>query len=119
MDIITKVLRESVNEFIITEKFKKGEKVYIDHKKLDNNDPYVSKDEAENLRKVLSSDMINVAKISRMVYPDLTPEGGQSELQKKTDGEDANGKKYHFRRSEAEKIRSAVSKLQTNMKNVD
>ena len=119
MDIITRVLRESVNEFLINERNDRKKGVYIDHELQNKKDPYVSKEEAENMRKALSSDMINVAKVARIIYPHLTPEGAQSELQKKIDGQDANGKKYHFRRSEAARIRAAISRLQSNIKEVE
>ena len=119
MDIITRVLRESVNEFLINERNDKKKGEYIDHELQNKKDPYVSKEEEENLRKALSSDMINVAKVAKIVKPNLTPQGAQSEMQKKIDGQDANGKKYHFRRSEASRTRAAIAKLQSNIQEIE
>lgn len=112
---INKLIQESIDNYIksiITEKKKTNSKEIRDSAKKRDGNNVSSGDEAQIKNDVMNNDLINVAALARLVYPDHTPEGAQSQLRKKLEGEkNDNGSQYHIKQREASAIRKALNKI--------
>lgn len=72
--------------------------------------PNLSKQDEEDLSQVLKSDMVNVAAVAREIYPNLTPAGAQSKLQKKIDHKKSDsGSTYRLKKKEGDAIERVLS----------
>lgn len=71
--------------------------------------------EQSELSDLLNNGFFNIAKIAQELFPDHTPEGAQSQLRKKLNGDTADsGYKYHLKRKEVRKLRAIMSKYLGN-----
>ncbi len=76
------------------------------------NNPNVSKADSNVIQSKLKPDEINVAAVARKVYPDLTPQGAQSKLQKKIDAKKTDsGNTYKFKEKELRKIDKVLNDM--------
>lgn len=104
--IITETINHYLNENIFDEK-----KKYQDEKEKSRDVNLSGGDEAR-LRDAYKNDKINLAAVARELYPDHTPQGAQSQLRKKIEGEtNDNGSEYHLNQKEAGVLRKELNKL--------
>ena len=72
----------------------------------------ISKSDENNLRSLFDKGILNVSAVAQKVYPDHTPEGAQSQLRKKLEGEkNDNGSEYHIKQREDNVIRQIINKI--------
>lgn len=71
--------------------------------------------EQSELSDLLNNGFFNIAKIAQELFPDHTPEGAQSQLRKKLNGDIADsGYKYHLKKKEVRRLRGIMSKYLGN-----
>lgn len=89
-----------------------GQRGDFDYENEKKSNPNVSAGDQESLAKVMKSGAVDLAYIAKMVYPDHTPEGAQSQLRKKIEGEYSDsGSKYKLKEKEAKALRKALNQL--------
>lgn len=109
--IISETLDTYIKEHIFEEsKSEKEEKIEKSHNR-DGHD--ISTGDENKIRNIIrKSDIINVAALARKLYPNHTPEGAQSQLRKKIEGDkNDNGSEYHLKEREANAISKIIHKL--------
>jgi len=93
-------------------KVKNGKRKSFNYDKYNKENPNSNYSDNKQLANLLKNPAINVAAIGKMVYPDHTPEGAQSQLRKKIEGEKSDsGKEYRFRRKEIHKLNRVLNQL--------
>lgn len=93
-------------------KDRNGRRKSFNYKEYNKDNPNSSYSDNAQLANFLKNPAINVAAIGRMIYPDHTPEGAQSQLRKKIEGEKSDsGKEYRFRNKEIRDINRALNNL--------
>ena len=93
-------------------KARNGRRKSFNYKKYNEENPNSNYSDNGQLARFLKNPAINVAAIGKMVYPDHTPEGAQSQLRKKIEGEKSDsGKEYRFRNKEIHKINRVLNRL--------
>ena len=93
-------------------KLTKGRRGNFDSAYDKKNNPTVSKADSNIIQNKLKPDEINVAAVARKVYPNLTPQGAQSKLQKKIDGKKTDsGNTYKFKEKEVRKIDKVLNDM--------
>ena len=114
---IDKIIKEEINKYIYNiineEEQKKSSKAKEQENRIARRDgKNVSRSDEENMRNELVGDndsIYNIAALARIVYPNHTPEGAQSQLRKKLKGEKNDyGSEYHLKDRELQKIRKEL-----------
>lgn len=68
--------------------------------------------EQSDIEKMLNNGFFNIKKVAEKLYPDHTPEGAQSQLNKKIKGDYSDsGTKYRLKTKELRKLRAILSKI--------
>jgi hypothetical protein len=91
--MILNIIKESINKELISEKIRKGEKVYTNHEDEEKEDPTAPKEVINIIRNMFKLGLLNVSAFAQYAYPDHTPEGAQSQLRKALQGLDNEGNK--------------------------
>ena len=125
-NIISEEINNFINEDVFTEKSKKrntdiakkgkklrnGLRTDFDRKKDRETNPNLTNQDAEDINDIIDSDAINTAAVAKMLYPDHTDEGAQSQLRKKVKGlENDNGSKYKLKKKEAHRLRRIIARM--------
>lgn len=93
-------------------KTKNGRRKSFNYKEYNKENPNTNYSDNKQLAKLLKNPAVNLAAVARMVYPDHTPEGAQSQLRKEVEGEKAeSGYEYKIRNNEVPKINKVLNKL--------
>lgn len=70
----------------------------------------VDDQEQSSVEDVLNNGFINIKKVAQKLYPDHTPEGAQSQLRKKLEGERSDsGSKYKLKTKEVRRLRGIIA----------
>lgn len=88
---IDKIINETINRYINENVYNESMK---DDKKYKSNKSSEESQIKNDIKK--NKDIFNIAGIARELYPDHTPEGAQSQLRKKIEGETNGHHKYHL-----------------------
>lgn len=113
---IKKIINETLNHYLNENVFDETKKNAIsdtaDKAEKRDGKNLSAGDENQIRNTVKNDDVINIAAVARKLYPNHTPEGAQSQLRKKLEGEkNDNGSEYHLKQREAAVIRKILNKL--------
>lgn len=68
--------------------------------------------EQSSVKDFLKSGFINIKKVAEKLYPDHTPEGAQSQLRKKLEGEKSDsGSEYKLKRKDIRRLRQIIANI--------
>lgn len=106
------IINEEIDRLVLEKEFKSKSKEQSEKAQKKNGNKINAGDEEQIRNDVNNSDLINVAALARLVYPDHTPEGAQSQLRKKLKGiKNDTGSEYHLQQGEAKVIHQALNKI--------
>ena len=68
--------------------------------------------EQSDIKKLLKGGYMNVKKVAERLYPDHTPEGAQSQLNKKLNGDlSDSGSRYKLKTKELRRLRAILTNI--------
>jgi hypothetical protein len=123
-DIIKETIDSYLNSNLITEKEDKEDKRFKKkaikkkggmRKDLDVEDERtynqnVDDQEQSSVKDILSNGFVNIKKVAEKLYPDHTPEGAQSQLNKKLTGAKSDsGSTYKLKKKEVKRLRHIIA----------
>lgn len=120
--IITETINSFLDNYLITEdkKKKKFRKNALKKKgglrkdfDIENDEKYnanVDDQEQSSVENILKNGFVNIKKVAEKLYPDHTPEGAQSQLNKKLTGAKSDsGSTYKLKKKEVKKLRNIIA----------
>ena len=123
-DIITETINSYLNSNILCEKeenknkrFRKkalkgkgGTRKDLDVEDEKNYNQNVDDQEQSSVKDILSNGFVNIKKVAEKLYPDHTPEGAQSQLNKKLTGAKSDsGSTYKLKKKEVKRLRHIIA----------
>lgn len=124
-EIVSETIKSYISSNILTEdedkkkkkKFRKkaikakgGLRKDLDVEKEETYNQNVDDQEQSSVTDILSNGFVNIKKVAEKLYPDHTPEGAQSQLNKKLTGAKSDsGSTYKLKRNEVKKLRNIIA----------
>lgn len=91
-------------------KKKGGERADFDVEDDETYNQNVDDQEQSSVKDVLTNGFINIKKVAEKLYPDHTPEGAQSQLNKKLRGDKSDsGSTYKLKKKEVKRLRHIIA----------